>query len=337
MKNELWKELANPNWQPSGLDRPSSVPEESRRGIRKHLRNVATEMVKSEVNPDDKDDGSASLPVFTRTQGEGYPAAWVGGGPHDGESFEGIVLCTNFFCLRDPLYLGSEEPEPWKQALVGLGDGDIVIHVEGDLPVEPGNEDIEVSARRVKDREEAASPDADGLEEFERPRWVFFNLLRKYPKIGKGLSSNGQSARCFVANGEESLQKKSCEGVIKKLSGDGYGFVESEDVREDIYARLEDVNGGKPSVGDEVSFDLVETVRGPRALNLELEENGREGGIVEWFSKRRGYGFIDRGNGEDAFVHETDVIDGPLSKGDSVEFQTEIGNEGPRAVNVQIR
>lgn len=331
-----WRELANPRYKPNSGKRPSSIPDESQRKIREHLENVATEWVKSVSEPEN-DEEEDILPVFTRTRGEGYPAAWVGGSPYDGESFEGVVLCTNYFLLRSPLYLESEEPEPWKQALVGLGDGDIVIHVEGDLPVEPGNEDIKVDARRIKDREKAASPDAHGLEEFERSRWVFFKLLRKYPKISKGLSSNGQSAQCFVADGEEPLQKKPCEGVVKKLGEDGYGFIEAENVREDIYVRLEDVNGGELSKGDRVSFDLVETVRGPRALNLELKEESRDNGIVEWFSEKRGYGFIDRGDGKDAFVHESDVVSGPLDEGDLVEFQTRMGNEGPKAVNVRVQ
>ena len=34
----------------------------------------------------------------------------------------------------------------------------------------------------------------------------------------------------------------------------------------------------------------------------------RETGSVKWFSNEKGYGFIKRRNGEDVFVHYTDII-----------------------------
>lgn len=59
-------------------------------------------------------------------------------------------------------------------------------------------------------------------------------------------------------------------------------------------------------------------------------------GIVDWFSEREGYGFINLPNEEfdDVFVHETEVNNGPLNDGDSVEFRTKTGDKGPRAVDV---
>jgi len=61
-------------------------------------------------------------------------------------------------------------------------------------------------------------------------------------------------------------------------------------------------------------------------------------GKVKWFNKLEGYGVIGQTDGPDIFVHYS-AIHGlayrSLSEGDSVEFQTERGPEGPQAVNVK--
>ena len=60
----------------------------------------------------------------------------------------------------------------------------------------------------------------------------------------------------------------------------------------------------------------------------------RETGTVKWFSNEKGYGFIKRSNGEDVFVHYTDIVgDGfrSLKEGESVDFEVVIGDRGPKA------
>ena len=62
-----------------------------------------------------------------------------------------------------------------------------------------------------------------------------------------------------------------------------------------------------------------------------------EEGIVKWFEPSKGYGFIQRKNGEDVFVHYKSIAaEGyrTLSKGDRVQFEIENGPEGKTAVNV---
>lgn len=63
----------------------------------------------------------------------------------------------------------------------------------------------------------------------------------------------------------------------------------------------------------------------------------RETGSVKWFSNEKGYGFIERGNGEDVFVHHSDILgDGfkTLDEGEEVEYEVEDADKGPKARNV---
>jgi len=60
-------------------------------------------------------------------------------------------------------------------------------------------------------------------------------------------------------------------------------------------------------------------------------------GIVKWFSEKKGYGFIEREDGGDVFVHYTSIdMTGfrSLGEGDRVTFEVEESNRGPVAKNV---
>ena len=54
---------------------------------------------------------------------------------------------------------------------------------------------------------------------------------------------------------------------------------------------------------------------------------------VKWYNKKKGYGFIEQEDGEDLFVHYTQV-EGEIKDGDSVEFEVGEGPKGPNAMNV---
>lgn len=59
-------------------------------------------------------------------------------------------------------------------------------------------------------------------------------------------------------------------------------------------------------------------------------------GTVKFFNRMRNYGFITPDEGdEDLFVHASDVESGSLSEDDRVEFESEQGDKGPRAVKVK--
>ena len=65
----------------------------------------------------------------------------------------------------------------------------------------------------------------------------------------------------------------------------------------------------------------------------------REIGTVKWFSNNKGYGFIEREDGPDVFVHFSAIqSDGyrSLEEGQKVEFTIEDGPKGPQAAAVSI-
>jgi len=60
-------------------------------------------------------------------------------------------------------------------------------------------------------------------------------------------------------------------------------------------------------------------------------------GKVKWFNAEKGYGFIEREDGSDVFVHFS-AIQGEgfktLEEGQAVEFDVVEGNRGEQAANV---
>lgn len=63
-------------------------------------------------------------------------------------------------------------------------------------------------------------------------------------------------------------------------------------------------------------------------------------GTVKWFNSEKGFGFIEREDGDDVFVHFSAIqSEGfkTLEEGQNVEFDIVEGERGPQAANVVTR
>lgn len=62
-------------------------------------------------------------------------------------------------------------------------------------------------------------------------------------------------------------------------------------------------------------------------------------GKVKWFDSKKGYGFISREEGEDVFVHYTNITTNGfkiLQEGQEVTFEITDGDKGPQAIKVKL-
>ncbi|MBK8137795.1 MAG: cold shock domain-containing protein [Chloroflexi bacterium] len=62
-------------------------------------------------------------------------------------------------------------------------------------------------------------------------------------------------------------------------------------------------------------------------------------GTVKWFNGEKGYGFIAQANGQDLFVHYSEIQSNgfrSLNEGDTVEFEVTDGKKGKQASQVTV-
>jgi CspA family cold shock protein len=61
-------------------------------------------------------------------------------------------------------------------------------------------------------------------------------------------------------------------------------------------------------------------------------------GTVKFFNEQKGFGFITSSDGDDVFVHASNIEGSgfrSLTEGQAVEYETAQGRKGPEAVNVR--
>ena len=64
-----------------------------------------------------------------------------------------------------------------------------------------------------------------------------------------------------------------------------------------------------------------------------------EQGTVKWFNESKGFGFLEREDGPDVFVHYSSIESSgfkTLAEGQKVEFKVQDGDKGPQATEVKI-
>lgn len=62
-------------------------------------------------------------------------------------------------------------------------------------------------------------------------------------------------------------------------------------------------------------------------------------GTVKWFNEQKGFGFIEKDEGGDVFVHYTAITGSgfrTLQEGQRVSFDIQQGQKGPAATNVKL-
>jgi CspA family cold shock protein len=72
-------------------------------------------------------------------------------------------------------------------------------------------------------------------------------------------------------------------------------------------------------------------------FSLSTKDIPMANGAVKWFNAQKGFGFIERENGPDVFVHHSAILsDGyrELVEGERVEFSITQGQKGPNASGV---
>ncbi len=61
------------------------------------------------------------------------------------------------------------------------------------------------------------------------------------------------------------------EGTVKKLMPKGYGFIEVEEQDDDVFFHSNELEGAsfeELKEGDKLSFELVDSEKGPNAVNV---------------------------------------------------------------------
>jgi cold shock protein len=85
--------------------------------------------------------------------------------------------------------------------------------------------------------------------------------------------------------------------------------------------------------GKDHTYDWVCLLWAKRGQEVQEMATGK----VKWFNNSKGYGFIEKEDGGDVFVHYTAIQgDGfkTLNEGQLVEFEISQGDKGPQAINV---
>jgi len=120
------------------------------------------------------------------------------------------------------------------------------------------------------------------------------------------------------------------ESVAKTINSNAGATIEAQDA---LYQSLQKIQG----LSQTTEAQSQDSSTSPAPTPIPASGPGRETGIVKWFSANKGYGFIERANGADIFVHYSAIqMSGfrTLEEGQRVEFTVVQGAKGPQAQDV---
>lgn len=139
-----------------------------------------------------------------------------------------------------------------------------------------------------------------------------FNKKEKEKKRLKQRQEKQEKMEERKANGKKG---KSLEEMMAYIDENGNISSTPPDPRNKKMFNQEDIQIGVPK-----REDVVEPVRM---------------GTVSFFNDAKGFGFIsDKETGERVFIHINNLTE-PIKEGDKVNFEVEMGDRGPSAINVK--
>eukprot|EP00930_Biecheleria_cincta_P038863 TRINITY_DN26728_c0_g1_i1.p1 TRINITY_DN26728_c0_g1~~TRINITY_DN26728_c0_g1_i1.p1 ORF type:complete len:272 (+),score=35.89 TRINITY_DN26728_c0_g1_i1:106-921(+) len=142
-------------------------------------------------------------------------------------------------------------------------------------------------------------------------------------------------------------ESQSYTGTVKGFSiNSGYGFIESPQMKsfygKDILFLKTSLGGFSVKKGDQVSFSLSQTDKGPNAINLQvLSDAPSYMGEIKSFNPQKGWGIItceatEKAYGKDVFLLKSSCSNGyTAAAGDLIIFSVEETSRGPQAKDVK--
>ena len=122
----------------------------------------------------------------------------------------------------------------------------------------------------------------------------------------------------------------------------GFGFIKRPDLGDSIFCHNRETPERTGLVqGTKVSFIYESDDKGGKAKAVLIEEaaveeySARETGTIRRWNAEKGFGFIGRANGDDAFVHKKECRGKDLVEGQAVSFVFEEGPKGASAKDVR--
>ena len=117
---------------------------------------------------------------------------------------------------------------------------------------------------------------------------------------------------------KENAKKSNFDDMIAYLDENGNLSSTPPDPRKKVEVKLEDIQIGVPKYVPPTQAELTRT------------------GKVTFFNSAKGFGFIkDRVSQESVFVHANN-LSFQIKENDTVNFEVEMGQRGPMAVNVKL-